>query len=146
MGVGKILLAVDGSEASMRGTQSLIEALRLYREPVAVELVNIRLPVPRVGAPFWTTVTHEMVDKYYQDEGQEALRGSRKLLDEAGVPYTAHILVGEIAEAIVKHAARTDCRMIYIGTRGMSAIANMVLGSIATKVVNLSRVPVVLVP
>jgi len=35
--------------------------------------------------------------------------------------------------------------MIYMGTRGMSALPNLVLGSIATKVVHLSLIPVVLV-
>jgi nucleotide-binding universal stress UspA family protein len=35
--------------------------------------------------------------------------------------------------------------MIFIGTRGMTAAANMLLGSVATKVLHLSRVPVLLV-
>jgi nucleotide-binding universal stress UspA family protein len=32
-----------------------------------------------------------------------------------------------------------------MGTRGMTAIANLVLGSVATKVLHLTQVPVVLV-
>jgi nucleotide-binding universal stress UspA family protein len=35
--------------------------------------------------------------------------------------------------------------MIYMGTRGMTAVSNMVMGSIATKVLHLADVPVVLV-
>jgi nucleotide-binding universal stress UspA family protein len=35
--------------------------------------------------------------------------------------------------------------MIYMGTRGMTALSNMMMGSIATKVVHLSPIPVVLV-
>jgi nucleotide-binding universal stress UspA family protein len=35
--------------------------------------------------------------------------------------------------------------MIYLGTRGMTAISNLVLGSVATKVLHLADTPVVLV-
>jgi nucleotide-binding universal stress UspA family protein len=33
--------------------------------------------------------------------------------------------------------------MIYLGTRGMTALSNVVMGSIATKVLHLADVPVV---
>ena len=142
----KILLAVDGSEAARRATERLVEDARLYREPVEVELVNVRLPVPSIGVAYSTVVTHDMVARYYQEEGEQALRVSRDLLDAAGIAYKPHILVGEVADTIVKHAMGANCRTVYIGTRGMSALANAVLGSIATKVVQRSPVPVVLVP
>jgi nucleotide-binding universal stress UspA family protein len=35
--------------------------------------------------------------------------------------------------------------MIYMGTRGRTALANMVLGSVATRVLHLAHIPVVLV-
>jgi nucleotide-binding universal stress UspA family protein len=35
--------------------------------------------------------------------------------------------------------------MIYLGTRGMTALPNMLLGSVATKVLHLAQVPVVLI-
>jgi nucleotide-binding universal stress UspA family protein len=146
LGMVKVLLAVDGSDAAHRAAEFLVGDARLLREPIEVELVNVRLPVPNIGLAYSTVVTHDMVAKYYQDEGQQALLASRELLDAAGVRYNAHILVGDVAETVVKHAMATQCRMIYIGTRGMSALANAVLGSIATKVVQRSPVPVVLVP
>jgi nucleotide-binding universal stress UspA family protein len=142
----KILLAVDGSEAARRATEHLVEDARLYRDPVEVELVTVHLPVPNIGLAFSSVVTHEMVTRYYQDEGQQALRASRALLDAAGIRYNPHILVGDIADTIVKHAMTAQCRMICMGTRGMSALANAVVGSIATKVLHRSPVPVLLVP
>ena len=142
----KVLLAVDGSDAARRATEHLIAEARLYRDPVEVELVTVHLPVPNIGLAFSSVVTHEMVTKYYQDEGQQALRASRVLLDAAGIRYNPHILVGDIADTIVKHATSAQCRTICMGTRGMSALANAVMGSIATKVVQRSTVPVLLVP
>lgn len=141
-----ILLAVDGSESALRAARSVIAGAALCREAVRVELVTVHLPVPRIGGFSNVVVDQSMIDKYYKDEGEAALAGARGLLDAAGVAYTPHILVGEIAETIVKQAAVTHCQAICMGTRGMTAIANLVLGSVATRVVHLAHVPVVLVP
>jgi len=35
--------------------------------------------------------------------------------------------------------------MIFMGTRGMSALANMALGSVTTRVLHLAQLPVVLI-
>jgi nucleotide-binding universal stress UspA family protein len=35
--------------------------------------------------------------------------------------------------------------MLFMGTRGMSAMSNLTVGSVATKVLHLATVPVVLV-
>jgi len=61
------------------------------------------------------------------------------------VKYTVHTVVGSIAESIVEQAKQSGSDMIYMGTRGMTALSGMVLGSVATKVLHLAHVPVVLV-
>jgi len=142
----KILLAVDGSEPSIRATRNVVEAARLYREPMEVELVTVHLPIPQIGGLFSTVVSKQMVEQYYKEEGAQALAASESILAEAGIAHASRTLVGNIAETLAEHADRTRCRMIYMGTRGMSALPNLVMGSIATKVVHLALVPVVLVP
>ena len=56
-----------------------------------------------------------------------------------------HVLVGDVAPTIVEHANRTGCDMICMGTRGMTAMSGLVMGSVATRVLHLARVPVLLV-
>ena len=141
----KILLAVDGSESATRATQKLIETAGWFKEPLEVELVTVHLPLPQVGGFSGAVVSHDMVEKYYSEEGGKALAPARKLLDAAGVRYVPHILIGEIAQTLVDHAQKTDCRMLYMGTRGMSAMSNLMVGSVATKVLHLCSVPVVLI-
>jgi len=85
------------------------------------------------------------VRRYYDREGKAAVSKARKLLDAAGIKYSAHILVGPVAETIVRHARLTRCVLIVIGTRGMSAAASLLLGSCANRVVNISPIPVLLV-
>ena len=51
------------------------------------------------------------------------LAAARKKLDAAGVRYQAHVLVGPVAEAIVKHANDKRCDLIYIGTHAAARSA-----------------------
>ena len=46
---------------------------------------------------------------------------------------------------ITRKAEELNCDAIIMGTRGMGALGNLVMGSIATKVVHLTRLPVTLV-
>jgi nucleotide-binding universal stress UspA family protein len=140
----RILLAVDGSESALRAARKLIETAGWYREPPAVELVTVHLPVPLVGFAD-AVVSRDMTERYYRQEGERMLAGARALLDAAGIQYVPHILVGQIAQTIVEHAHGAGCNIICMGTRGMTALSNMVMGSIATKVLHLADVPVVLV-
>jgi len=141
----KILLAVDGSESATRATQKLIETAGWFKEPLEVELVTVHLPLPQVGGFAGSVVSHDMVEKYYSEEGGKALAPARKLLDAAKIRYAPHILIGEVAQSLVDHAQKTGCKMLYMGTRGMSAMSNLVVGSVATKVLHLCPVPVVLI-
>lgn len=140
----KVLLPVDGSPSALRATRTLIDTLDWYKEAPAIDLVAVHLPLPRVPN-MGTFVSKEMVQKYYDDECDAMLAESRKLLDAAGVTYTVHRLTGQIAESIVERATQSASDMIYMGTRGMSALANMALGSVTTRVLHLCHIPVVLI-
>lgn len=140
----KVLLPVDGSKSAVNATRKLIDTLSWYREPPAIELCTVHLPLPSVPN-MGQFVSREMVRKYYADESDAMLKPSRDLLDAEGVAYTVHQLVGPVAETIVERARQSGSDMIYMGTRGMSALANMAMGSVTTRVLHLARIPVVLI-
>ena len=140
----KVLLPVDGSKSSTRATKKLIKTLGWYKEQPRVDLLAVHLPVPRLPN-MSLVVSKEMLERYYAEECKEMLAPSRKALDAAGVKYTVHTLVGSIAESIIEHAKRSGSDMIYMGTRGMTALSNMVLGSVTTRVLHLAHIPVVLI-
>ena len=140
----KVLLPVDGSKSATRATKKLIKTIGWYKEQPRVDLLAVHLPVPRLPN-MSLVVSKEMLDRYYAEECKEMLAPSRKALDAAGVNYTVHTLVGSIAESIIAHAKRSGSDMIYMGTRGMTALSNMVLGSVTTRVLHLAHIPVVLI-
>ena len=140
----KVLLPVDGSPSAVRATQKLIETLGWYKEPPAIDLVAVHLPVPRIPN-MSVVVSQETIQSYYDDECAAMLAPSRNILDAAGLTYNVHQLVGPIAETIVQQAVRSGSNMIFMGTRGMSALANMALGSVTTRVLHASHIPVLLI-
>jgi len=136
----KILLAVDGSKDSMDAVNCLVDHADWWRDAPSVELVTVHLPVPTLGH-----INKSQLNKYYQEEGATRLTAAKKKLDAARIPYNAHVLVGTVAESIVKHAKSARCDIIYIGTRGMTAAGQALVGSTANKVVHISDIPVLLV-
>jgi nucleotide-binding universal stress UspA family protein len=136
----KILVAVDGSKPSLKAVQLLVDHCDWYREAPEVELLAVHLPVPMVGH-----LNKAQLERYYQEEGEGMLKAAKKKLDAAGIAYQARVLVGPVAETLVKHAKDKRCELIYIGTRGMSELGKALVGSTATKVLHISDVPVLLV-
>jgi len=136
----KILLALDGSQASTRALTSLIEHVKWFRDPPHVHLLFVHLPIPIAFAT--RHVSQEIVDGYYRDEGEAVLAPARERLMAAGIGCTSHLHVGEPAEIIVKVARELDCELISMGTHGRGAFANAVVGSVASKVLHLSDRPV----
>jgi nucleotide-binding universal stress UspA family protein len=140
----KILLAVDGSKNSLDAVHCLIEHADWYREKPVVELVTVHAPVPKLPR-MGMVVGKSQIQRYYQEEGEAALAAAKKKLGAAGIEFKASILIGPVAELIVEHAEKARCDLIFIGTHGRTEAANMLLGSTATKVLHISRVPVLLV-
>lgn len=136
----KVLIPVDGSDNSKRVVKHTIDKAALYKDAVEIHLLNVQHPFPGT-----IRGVKEQADQYHREEGEKALAGARKLLDKAGLKYSCHISVGDAAEVIARFAKEHKVDQIIMGTRGAGAVANMLLGSVASKVLHLVEVPVLLV-
>jgi nucleotide-binding universal stress UspA family protein len=140
----KVLLPVDGSKSATRAAKKLVETLAWYKGRPQIDLLAVHLPVPRF-ANMGAVVSKKMIERYYADECEAMLAPSQEILDAAKVKYTVHTVVGSVAESIIGQAKQSGSDMIFMGTRGMTALSSMVLGSVATKVLHLAHIPVVLI-
>lgn len=140
----KILVAVDGSKYSLAAVQCVIDHAGWYREKPSVELVTVHLPVPKLPG-MSAVVGKRQIERYYREEGEARLAAARRKLEAARIPYEVRILVGQVAERIVAHAAAARCDFICIGSRGMSELGKALIGSTATQVLRSSDIPVLLV-
>ena len=138
----KILLAMDGSENAQRAVSYLIKRAAGAKDQYQVSLVNVQYALHGTVASF---INAAQVKQYHHDEGAKALAPAKTLLDGAGIAYSEHVFVGEPAEVISRFARENGCDEIVIGNRGLGNIGSLLMGSVASKIIHLSEVPVVLV-
>jgi nucleotide-binding universal stress UspA family protein len=138
----KVLLAVDGSDSSNRAVDHMIKLLGWYKAGVELHLLNVQPPISANAGSF---VSRDAIAKYHQEEAMKDLQPAMRKLDAAGVKYRHHIGVGDPADTIAGYAGEQGCDQIVLGTRGMGSVSSLMLGSVATKVIHLSTVPVLLV-
>lgn len=136
-----VLVPVDDSDCALR---ALEHVLKNPHDPQAstIHLLNVQLPLRGDISMF---VGEAQIKDYHRDEGEKALARARAMLDKAGVRYRYHIKVGEPGELIAQSAEDCGCGQIVMGTHGRGSIVGLLMGSVATKVLHLSKVPVLLV-
>ena len=141
----KILVAVDGSSASMKG---LREAVRLAKNDRA------QLFILNVVNEFYA---YAHLDGYIpamdivaslREGGRQVLAKAKVVADKEGV--RAKVLMretpgGAAADLIVREARKQRAGLIVLGTHGRRGLRRAVLGSDAEQVVRRSSVPVLLV-
>jgi len=137
-----ILVPFDGSESALRAVTYAITHAKQTRS--VVHVLNVQRPMDDYGMVS-AYVTRERYRSMASERGKTTLIPAVKRLQGSRVEYAVHILHGEIAETIVRAARRLKCDSIVMGTRGMGAIGNLVLGSVANKVIHLATIPVTLV-
>ncbi len=138
----KILLPVDGSDNSNKTVSEFIQLLDWYKEKPELHLLNVQYPLDGNVSLF---INQTDIKQYHQDEGLKSLQSARDLLDQAGVSYQHHITVGDPAQMIVRFAVEKQYYQIVMGPRGKGSIQGMLLGSVTSKVMQLSSLPVLLV-
>ena len=136
----RVLIPVDGSENSLRAVKFVIRKVPLYKEPLELHLLNVQHPFPGT-----IRGVHQEAERFHHDEGTKALAKARKALDAAGLKYLYHISIGDSGEVIAHFVREKNIEQVVMGTRGLGSVANMLLGSVANKVLHLVDVPVLLV-
>lgn len=128
------LIAIDGSPHAQR---AVAEALRLSQAlpDCAFHLVHVA---------HW--LSKEAAETELARLGWAATHAARRTLDEAGHAWRLHIAMGACAEAIITLAGEQGCRGIVIGRRGLGSTSGLLLGSVSSKVIQHSFLPVLVVP
>ncbi len=137
----KLLVPVDGSKPAERAVR---HAIRLAAEGLEISVLLLHVqPTPLPPSAAKSRRRAEMLHQL--EEGEKATRPATRLLERAGVSHKVYARSGAPADGILKFAREKRCEAIVMGTRGMGAIAGLVLGSTAMKVIQLTPVPVTLV-
>ncbi|MFZ3126422.1 MAG: universal stress protein [Rhodoferax sp.] len=138
-----ILIATDGSAASEHAAQLAVGLARTHGAKLtAVYVVD---PYPYIGLG----EVNPMGFQAYMASAQQAAAAAHAKVDalckQGGAPVALQVrLVEDVAAAsgVVQTAVAEGADLIVMGSHGRTGIARLMLGSVATKVVAESTVPV----
>ena len=139
----RILVATDGSENSLSAVKYAAKLSASMGASEKITLVSVhddtalRHASQYVGKP--------EVDDYLRDKSEKELQPAINALDSAGIKHEQAIVVGHVSEEIVKLADAGNYDMIVMGSKGRSGIADLLIGSVAQRVLSDAKQPVLLV-
>ncbi len=139
------LVAVDGSEWGGRAAD---QAVFMAKQSGADVLLVTVVPWSGFQPMTLDEVAHRSVNKK-----EEEAQAQKSILDpviskhkDSGVNITSEYHWGNPVEVIHKRAKETKANLIFVGRRGRSRIADLVLGSVANSLAHTVGKPIVLVP
>ena len=138
----RILLAVDGSAYTKKMLAYLAAHPEFLVDVSSITVLNVRpaLP-PRARA----ALDKEVVDSYHADEAAKVLDPVVKFLARQNLKPKTAWKVGPAGETIAKFAETGKFDLLIMGSHGQGALSNLVMGSVATRVLAHCKVPVLLV-
>ncbi len=134
--IESVLVPVDGSATSRDAV--------IY----AAHLLNARNPkvyLLHVWEPISLTIGGEEAAKMRQeahDKAMELLEGRRKLIDSVGLDIELLARSGRPEYEILNVQEELDCDLIVIGSRGMSELESVIMGSVVSGVLEGATCPV----
>jgi nucleotide-binding universal stress UspA family protein len=147
-----ILLCYDGSPDARAAIESAGELLSGQPATVLTVWEPFADVMARASYGFamasGSAVDIESIDKANRDASEQRAREGAALADQAGFSAKALAVsnTGTIADTILAHADQLGASAIVMGTRGLTGIKSLLLGSVSHAVIQHADRTVVVVP
>jgi nucleotide-binding universal stress UspA family protein len=136
----KVLVAIDGSAPSLRAAQRVVQ---LFGNSLQLTLINVH-PDEHLKR-FASTVGKDAVEGYLGDLHTADLKESKAWLDANKIRYDVILGRGAPAQTVAESAADGKFDLVAIGAKGRNSVADLFVGSMATRLISISKVPVLVV-
>ncbi|MCU7374531.1 universal stress protein [Paucibacter sp. O1-1] len=138
----KILVAVDGSTYTKR----MLAYLAAHDEWLgSAHQYTVVHAVPAVPPRAAAVLDKEVLKSYYDDEAEKVLKAIRSFFGKQKIQAEFVSKVGPAADVIAALANKGKFDLLMLGSHGHSSLGNLVMGSVATKVMAHCTAPVLLV-
>jgi nucleotide-binding universal stress UspA family protein len=138
----KILAAVDGSAYTKR----MLAYLAAHDEWMGAQhdytLIHV---VPAVPARAAAVLDRETLKSYYDDTAEKVFKPIRAFFTRQGLKAQFVAKVGPAGEVISEAAKKGRYDLLVLGSHGHGTLTNLVMGSVATKVLANCSTPVLLI-
>lgn len=138
----KILVAVDGSSFTKRMLAYLTAHDEFPGKGHEYTILTVVAPVPPRAA---SVIDKATLEGYYQDEAEKVFKPIRTFLGKQGIDAKFVFKTGHAADTIANVAEKGKFELLVLGSHGHGSIANLVMGSVATKVLARCGTPALLV-
>jgi nucleotide-binding universal stress UspA family protein len=133
----KILLATDGSaEATAAG-----HFLQLLPLPPGSTVRIVSVADDALGEGYLLRTTNERLYEQVRQSAQETIRKAA-LLGREGLSLTTAVLSGSPSREILRAAAEFEADLVVVGSKGLTGLEGLLLGSVARTVAHRAGCPV----
>ncbi|MBM4240215.1 MAG: universal stress protein [Euryarchaeota archaeon] len=136
--VKKIILATDGSEPSIKGTEFAVALAKLLKADLTAIYVDEQFAL--------------LLEEKYEEDLYEGVKHSAAGLQVAqwygeknGIEVKTIVKQGSAPKKIISTAKEENADLIVIGTTGRTGLKRIAIGSVAEMVMKASHVPVIVV-
>lgn len=141
-----VLVCTDGSEHAMRAAQRAAEIARQGEvRLLLLHVVNLTKELSPYVMPWQLELESAVASSGQKAEQETVLKRTAKVFEEAGLPYHQLRETGHPGSRIVQVAECEGADLIVIGSRGLSALKALLLGSVSNYVVHNAPCSVLLV-
>lgn len=140
----RVLIAVDGSDTALAAARCWSTWPATEAPPLHAVLLAVAPPLPHP----WPESGAEpgRVERTLSALGERQLEAARESFAPTRLSWEAAVRIGAPAALIVDEARRQHADLLVLGTRGLTPLRGLLLGSVALRVAQSSPVPVWLVP
>ena len=139
----KLLVALDGSKNSLTAAKYAASLAASLKGKSHITLMSVHDDTALKH--FKKYVPKDTVSEYLRGLSEKDMASAQKLFDKIGVAHDMVIRFGHPAEEIKAMSESGKFDLIVMGSKGRSSIKDMVVGSVAHKVLAIAKVPVLLV-
>ncbi|MBB3545254.1 MULTISPECIES: universal stress protein [unclassified Rhizobium] len=138
----KILIPTDGSKLAVAAAENAVAFARDANASVVFAHVLEPFRIFTTDSDK-LTASQEDYDRLSDQQAVQFLAEVELRARHQGVAsYTVKLRKEEIHEGIIQAAITNGCDLIALGSHGRGGVAGLILGSVTTKVLSHSRIPV----
>jgi len=141
----KVLVPVDGSDASQQGLSEAIKLAKGFGATLRLVHVVNEFIMETGYAP---ALHHQRLIDTIRDAGRKVLAEAESTVRKAGVEFESELVEtigGRASDAIVEQAKQWPADLIVMGTHGRRGLSRLAMGSDAEMVLRMSSVPLLMI-